>query len=137
MDTELIPIKFDKVMQTRAYTVVVLGNEIKKFAIYMDSSTGKAMQMHLTETTKPRPYTHDLMNMIFRGLDITIKQIVIRDVQDTVYFARLFLEQKNGEILHILEIDARPSDCITLALINNTPVFCTKEVFEKAVPMEE
>lgn len=137
MEAELIPIKFDKVMQTRAYTVVLLGNEQKKFAIYTEPTMGKSMQMHLTQTQKPRPYTHDLINMIFRGLDIKIRQIVINDIQDTIYFARLFLEQKIGDILHLVEIDARPSDCITLALINNVPVFCTKEVWDKVLPVKE
>lgn len=137
MDAELIPIKFEKVMQSRSYTVVVLETPEKKFAIYTDPSSGRAMQMHLAGTAKPRPYTHDLMNMMFRGFEIKIRQIIIMDLQDTIYFARIFLEQKMGDILQIVEIDARPSDCITLALMHNTPVFCTREVLNKVVPMEE
>jgi uncharacterized protein len=62
---------------------------------------------------------------------------VINDVQDTIYFARLFLEQDRGDIRHIVEIDARPSDCITLALMNNAPVYCTREVLEKTISVEE
>jgi bifunctional DNase/RNase len=54
-----------------------------------------------------------------------------------VYFARLFLEQTIGNLRHILEIDARPSDCITLALMNNVPVYCTREVLEKTIAIEE
>lgn len=137
MDAELIPVKFDKVMQSKSYTCVVLGTDEKKFAIYSDPTSGKAMQRYLTESEKMRPSTHDLINMIFRGYDIKIRQVVINDLQDTVYFARIFFEQKIGDVLHILEIDARPSDCITLALENKTPVFCTKEVLDKVVPMVE
>jgi bifunctional DNase/RNase len=135
--TELIPITFNKVMQTRSYTVVILGTEDKRFAIYTDPSIGRTIQMHLTDIERPRPLTHDLINMIFKGLDVEVKQIVINDIQETVYFARLFLEQKIGEQRHIIEIDARPSDCITLALMNNVPVYCTREVFERTVPVEE
>ncbi len=98
---ELIPIKFEKVMQSRAYTCVVLGNEEKKFAIYTDPASGKALQLYLASTEKPRPYTHDLINSIFRGLEIRVKQVVINDLQDTIYFARLFLEQQIGDLLHI------------------------------------
>ena len=83
---ELIPIKFEKVVQFRSYTCVVLASEDKKFAIYSDSSSGKVMQTHLASTPKSRPYTHDLVNRIFQGLGIKVKQIVINDVQDTVYF---------------------------------------------------
>jgi len=135
MESELIPIKFDKILQSKSYTCVVLGTDEKKFAIYTDPFSGKAMQRFLTEAETLRPPTHELVNKIFRGYDIKIRQIVINDLQDTIYFARIFLEQQMGDILHILEIDARPSDCITLALINRTPVFCTREVFERVVPV--
>lgn len=137
MELELIPIKFEKVFQSKSYTCVVLGTEQKKFGIYTDTFSGKALQLYLTDSEKPRPYTHDLLNMIFRGYDIKVKQVVINDVQDTIFYARLYLEQKMGEILHILEVDARPSDCITLAVVNKVPVYCTRDVLDKAVPMVE
>lgn len=135
--SELVQLSFDKIMQTRSYTVVVLGTKTKKFAIYTDPSIGKALQMYLTGVQKPRPLTHDLLDSILRGLNIKIIQVVINDIQDTVYFARLYLEQESLEGRHILEIDARPSDCITLALMNNIPVYCTREVLEKTIPIEE
>ena len=134
---ELILIKFEKVKQSRSYTCIVMGTEEKKFAIYTDPASGKAMQVYLSSIEKQRPLTHDLMTLIFRGLDIKLKQIVINDLQDTVYFARLFLEQQIGDILHIVEIDARPSDCITLALLHKIPVYCTKNVLEKTISHEE
>ncbi|MFI5334932.1 MAG: bifunctional nuclease family protein, partial [Chlamydiales bacterium] len=61
----------------------------------------------------------------------------ISDVEDTIYFARLFLEQMVGEERHIVEIDARPSDCIILALMYNAPIYCKSELFDKVVPVEE
>lgn len=132
---ELIQLSFDKIMQTRTYTVIVLAAHGKRFAIYTDPLIGKTLQMYLTGIERQRPLTHDLMSNIFKGLSIKIKQVVISDVQDTVYFARLFLEVEENDFKHILEIDARPSDCITLALMNNIPVFCTRDVLEKTVPV--
>lgn len=137
MLSELVQLSFDKIMQTRSYTVVILSAQDKKFAIYTDPSIGKTLQMYLTGAEKPRPLTHDLMDLVFKGLNVEIKQVVINDIQDTVYYARLFLEQNLGDIRHILEIDARPSDCITLALMNNVPVYCTREVLDKTVPIDE
>lgn len=137
MDSELILLSFDKIMQTRSYTVVILGAPEKRFAIYTDPSIGRTLQIYLTGADKPRPLTHDLMNSIFLGLGVKLLQVVINDIQDTVYYARLFLEQFIGGIRHIIEVDARPSDCITLALLNNIPVYCTKEVLEKTIPIEE
>lgn len=137
MHSELIQLSFDKIMQTRSYTVIVLNGQGKRFAIYTDPSIGRNLQVFLTGSEKPRPLTHDLLNSIFRGYEIRIKQVVINDIQDTTYFARLFLEQDLGDIRHIVEIDARPSDCITLALMNNAPVYCSREVLEKTLPVDE
>lgn len=137
MLSELVQLSFDKIMQTRAYTVVIMAAESKRFAIYTDPSIGQKLQIILTGIAKPRPLTHDLMDMIFRGLEVNILQVVINDIQDTVYFARLFLELVREEYRHIIEVDARPSDCITLALMNNVPVYCTREVLEKAIPINE
>lgn len=137
MLSELIPLSFDKIMQTRTYTVVILGTKNKRFAIYTEPNIGHILQLHLTETVKPRPLTHDLMDMIFKGYGIKLKQVVINDVLDTTYFARLFLEQEIGDIRHIVELDARPSDCITLALMTNAPVYCTREVLEKTIAVED
>lgn len=137
MLSELIQVSFEKIMQTRSYTVMILNAREKRFAIYTEPNVGKILQMHLTNTEKPRPFTHDLIDMIFRGMDVRVKQVVINDIQDTVYFARLFLEQDLEDIRHIIEIDARPSDCLTLALMNNAPVYCTHEVLYKTVSIED
>lgn len=133
---ELVPISFNKIMQSRAYTVIILGTEKKQFAIYTDPVVGKNLQHLLTGEPPERPSTHNLMDSIFKGLEITPLQVVINNVEDTIYFSRLFLEQKVGDQTQILEIDARPSDCLTLALMYGIPLFCSKEVLEKAVPIE-
>jgi hypothetical protein len=137
MHAELVQLSFDKIMQTKSYTVVILGARDKRFAIYTDPNIGRTLQLYLTGAEKPRPLTHDLIDMLLKGLGVKIKQVVINDIHETVYYARLFLEQDLGEIRHIIEIDARPSDCITLALMNNVPVYCTREVLEKTIPIEE
>lgn len=138
MPSELIQLSFDKIMQTRSYTVIILGANNKRFAIYTDPSVGHNLQLLLTETEKPRPLTHDLINWIFEGLSIRVKQIIINDVQDTVYYARLFIEQNlEDNFRHILEIDVRPSDGIMLAFMHNAPVYCTREVLDKTIPVED
>ena len=134
---ELIQIKFDKMTQSPSYTCIILGTDEKKFAIYTEVKCGRLIQDYLTSAQKERPYTHELMNRIFKGLDIKLKQIVINDLEDTVYFARLFLEQQVGETTHIVELDARPSDCITLALLHKVPLYCTREVLEKTIAYDD
>ena len=133
MTAELIPITCHKVMQTKAYTAIVLGTQEKQFAIYTSPHVGHHIQLHLTQRQKSRPLTHDLITALLRGLNLQLLQVVIHHVEDTVYFARLFLQQQVGDERHVLEIDARPSDCITLALMCHTPLFCKKEVLDKVV----
>lgn len=138
MLNELVQLSFDKILQTQSYTVVILMGLNKRFAIYTDPSIGKLLQMHLTGAEKQRPLTHHLMSLIFKGYDIKVKQVVINDMKDTIYFARLFLEQiQEDGIKNIVEIDARPSDCITLALMHNVPVYCTKDVLDRTIPVED
>ena len=137
MFSDLIQLSFDKIMQTRTYTVIILRAKDKKFAIYVEPQVGKLLQMYLTDSEKQRPLTHDLVSSIFKGLDIVIKQVVINDLQDTIYYARLFLEQQKGDMRHIVEVDCRPSDAITMAIVHNAPVWCTREVLEKTIPVIE
>lgn len=137
MLTEIIQLTFDKIMQTRAYSVIVLSAQGKKFAIYTEPNVGKILQQHLTGMPKGRPSTHELLMNVLKGTNMRIRQVVINDVQDTTYFARLFLEYDADDIHHIIEIDARPSDCIMLALINNVPVYCTHDVLEKSIAIDD
>jgi hypothetical protein len=134
---QLVQINFNKIMQSRAYTVIILGNEEKQFAIYTDPLVGRNLQCLLTGEKPPRPYTHNLLDSIFKGLDVQLKQVIINNIEDTIYFSRLFLEQNVGEEKQILEIDARPSDCLTLALMHNAPIYVKKDVLTAAVPVDQ
>jgi len=123
-------------MQAGSYTVFLLSVEDKYFSIYTAPKVGEMIQSLLSDKPLPRPYTHELMNNVFQGLDIKPLQMVIQDVEDTVYFARLFLEQKVGDERKILELDSRPSDCLVLSLMNNIPILCRREAYEKIIPVE-
>lgn len=133
MHAEFVRIRFSKIMQTRAYTVVVLGNDDKQFAIYTEPRVGRVLQLYLAGGKHPRPLTHDLMGDLFLGYDVRILQVVIHDMHDTIYFARLYLEQIANNLRHIVELDARPSDCLTLALLHDAPVYCTRQVLEQTI----
>ena len=132
-----IPLALDKVMQANTYTVFVLKGMDKRFAIYTTPGIGATVQKTLDGKHPERPSTHHLVSSLFRGFNIKPVQVVIWDVEDTVYKARLFLEQKNGDQTQMIEIDARPSDCLALALLHHTPILCRKEVLEKVVCIED
>jgi bifunctional DNase/RNase len=134
MDSQLVPITFHKILQSRAYTVVVLGTLEKQFAIYMEPQIGKDIQMYLAQGKKKRPSSHNLIQSILQGYHIRPLQVIIEDVEEAIYFAKLFLETSNEAQRTILEIEARPSDCIILAILSKVPIYCRKEVLEKVVP---
>lgn len=134
---ELIPISFSKIVQSNAYTILILGTKQKKFAIYTDPLVGHNLQLYLSEEPPERPSSHNLIGSICKGFNIKIIQVVISGVEDTLYFARLFLEQEREGLKEIAEIDARPSDCISLALMYRVPILCRRDVLEQAVPIED
>lgn len=81
----------------------------------------------------PRPLTHDLMANIFEAFDATLEQVRITEVNDGVFYAELVFD--NG-----IEVSARPSDSIALALRTGAPILCSDEVLDLAgvlVPAEE
>jgi len=76
----------------------------------------------------PRPMTHDLIKAVIDQLGAKVQRIIISDLQDQTFFARIFLEQDGREI----EIDARPSDSLALALRSKAPIFVTESVVQQA-----
>lgn len=136
IDSELIPLKFHKIIQSPIYTLFILGTSTRQFAIYTSAHVGNQIRIHLTNQAKTRPHGSDLIRAIFKGLHIKILHIVINDVQDTIYYVRLLIEQQVGEKRTIMEIDVRPSDCFSIVFEENVPIFCTKEVLDKVIEIE-
>ena len=137
MTEDFVQVSFDRIVQTRAYTAVVLRENELRFAIFSDQTVGKFLQSHLGGEERQRPVTHDLLSTIFQACDIRVIQVLINDVQDCTFFARLFLETVKDGVRHVIEVDARPSDCIILAFLQNAPVLCARHVLEKVIPFSE
>ena len=131
--SELIPLSFHKILQSRSYTVIIVGTEEKKFAIYAEPQVGHYLQMQMVKANPLRPNTFAFIEHLLEGLGGKILQVVINDVQDTTYFARLFIEIAQEKSKLILELDARPSDCIILALSRKIPFFCNRDVLNKTI----
>jgi len=90
-----------------------------------------AIALALEGTQVPRPLSHDLMRTMLESLHASLEQIVIHDIKDSTFFAKLIV-RSNGDTQ---EIDARPSDCIALALRMQAPIYVSdKIVLEETVP---
>jgi hypothetical protein len=114
---------------------VFLTNGEKTIAIFVDHSVAAAITMSIHKIKKPRPLTHDLIANIFAGLGVKVQKILVNDLKDDTFFARLFLCQENELGKNVLEIDARPSDSIALALAHNASIFVSQDVWSRAEDM--
>jgi bifunctional DNase/RNase len=109
-------------------TPVVLLENLKgeMLPIYIGHLEALSIGNVLKNISPPRPMAHDLMINIFDSLGIKIEGVMIDDKIDRVYYARLLIRKDNN----IIQFDARPSDCIALALRVGAPIRIRKKVLE-------
>lgn len=137
MDNTVIPVVVKGVMPTSSGCAVFLGNKDKTFVVYMDQVIGSTIQRAVNDEMLQRPMTHDLINNLLLGLGAQVERSIINDVKDGTFFARLIISMKNELGEKIVEIDARPSDSIVLALSNKKPLYVTENVLSKVDDMTE
>ena len=90
----------------------------------------------MTGQLPPRPLTHDLFLLALETFGAKVSRIVIVRVENDIYYARLILEAEN-EIMErkIVELDARPSDCLALSVRCGAPVFVVRELWNSLPDM--
>jgi bifunctional DNase/RNase len=137
MQNDVVLVIVKGVMPTANGCAVFLGNDDKTFVIYVDHSVGNAIQMTMSGVKKDRPLTHDLIGTMFLGLGVQMEHIVINDAREGTYFARILLRMENEVAKKILELDARPSDSIVLALQQKRPIYVARAVFDSVEDMTE
>ena len=130
MNTDVVVVTIKAVVPTANGCAVFLGNDEKTFVIYVDHFVGNAIQMSLNGVKKERPLTHDLIGSVLLGLGTQLDHIVINDVAEGTFFARILLKMENEIGKKIIEIDARPSDSIVLALQQKRPIYAAQKVFD-------
>jgi len=137
MSKDTVTVHVKGAMPTANGCAVFLGHESKTFVIYVDHSVGNSIQMTLDGVKKERPLTHDLIASILLGLGATLDHVVINDTRDGTFFARILLHMDNELGKKIVEIDARPSDSIVLALQLKRPIYVARTVFDSVEDMTE
>jgi bifunctional DNase/RNase len=114
---------------------VFLSNGEKVIAIFVDHSVAAAITMFLHGIKKPRPLTHDLIAAILAGLGVKVPKVVVNDLKDDTFFARISMAQESELGRSLVEIDARPSDAIAIALQQGSPIYVSPKVWDKAEDM--
>lgn len=145
MPEKLHKIRIKKVLgPINAGTAVLLGNDDKTFVMFIGTNEGAALLRELNDEPPPRPMTHDLLAYVLSGFDISIARIVISSIVDSTFCATLVLQQRctdgddqwNGKRNEV-RIDARPSDCLVLALKEGVEIFATQSVLDEVRDISE
>lgn len=137
MKTNVVPVNIRAILPASSGVALFLGNDEKVFVIQVEHSMGAVIDMALRGTVKDRPLTHDLIGTIFQGFGISVERVVITELKNSTYFARLILKQENELGQKFIEIDARPSDCLAIAAGAKRPVFVSKPLFDEVEDMTE
>lgn len=89
----------------------------------------QSIQLRVRDVELPRPMTHDLMTHVIRDLDASLHSVVIDRMDQQTFYAKMNLQKSSGESV---SIDARPSDCIAVALRAGAPIYAESQVMKAA-----
>ncbi|NOK57488.1 MAG: bifunctional nuclease family protein [Chloroflexi bacterium AL-W] len=102
--------------------------------IFIGPFEADAIAIALQGLEPQRPMTHDLLKTVFSELGASIRYILISDIRDSTFYARVVADQGS----HTIEIDSRPSDAIALAVRTDVPIYVEPHVLEQGgTPLEE
>jgi len=106
----------------------------RQVPIIVGSNEAQAIAMAIEGIEMPRPMTHDLMLDIIHSLDVDIKHIVISDIRNGTFFAKITMTTlASGDVT----VDSRPSDAIAIGLRSMVPIFVEEVVFNSVSLIEQ
>ena len=111
--------------------VLVEPNTQKALPIWIGVFEAEAISRGLEDAVTLRPMTHDLMKQILDTLQASLTKVVINDLKENTFYARLYVNIDGEETI----IDSRPSDAIALAVRVKAPIYVTESVLEATKEM--
>lgn len=101
----------------------------RSFPIVIGLPEAQAIERRLKGQTIKRPQTHDLLMNLLEALGGKLESIIIHDLSDHTFYARLNVKDAKG---NLLKIDSRPSDAIALGIASNVPIYVEDRVLDEA-----
>ena len=121
--------RIEQTRQTGSYNVVLREKRgTRRLAVTVGPAEAFAIQSDLSNMRSERPMTYDLMKSLVSGLGGDLNRVVVNNVTDTTFYAKVIMNSNGKEV----EIDSRPSDAIALALRAKVPIFADVAVLDKA-----
>jgi len=116
-------------MQNYNRVVILKEREAERYLlIWIGPAEAEAIAMRLGDIQPPRPQTHDLLRNIIESLDARVSHVLVNDLNNDTFYARVVLESNGRQI----EIDSRTSDAIALAVRCQVPIYAEESVLERA-----
>ena len=137
MKKDVVQVQIRGLLPANSGCALFVGNDEKVFVIQVELNMGTVIGMALRGAHHERPLTHDLIARMCDGFGITVERVVITELRNSTYFARLILKQRNELGEKLVEIDARPSDCLALAAMQKKPIYVTAQLFHQVEDMSE
>lgn len=137
MKREVVPVTIRGILPAQSGCAIFVGNDEKVFVIHVEHNMGVVIGRFIKKLANERPLTHDLFVTVFEGFGISIERVVITSLKNSTYFASIILQQQNELGRKLVEIDARPSDCLALAAAQGRPIFVSSKLFEQVEDMTE
>src|SRR5215212_8708368 len=130
--TRLVEMQIESVrvhMLSNRHVVILKDNEGDRYLpIWIGAWEASAIAMRLQGLAAERPLTHDLFATTLEQLAVRIDRVVISELAEETYHARVYLDRDGLEV----EVDARPSDALALAVRSEVPIFAAEEVLSLA-----
>jgi bifunctional DNase/RNase len=125
----MVEVKVDsvRVNLVGSHRVVILKelNSERYLPIWIGQAEAESITLQLTNTKLPRPLTHDLIVDAIRALGATVRYVLVNDLRDETFYARVVLRTRDGKDL---SIDSRPSDAIAIAVRVDCPIYVDDDV---------
>ncbi len=125
---EEVEVRIYSIATTLTESIIFLDeiNGIRLLPIWIGPFESQAIVMKMSGYISPRPMTHDLLYRVINQLDGKIIKVVIDDLKENTYFAKIHIQKDN----EIVKIDSRPSDAIALAVRSGCKIFVNKKILE-------
>ncbi|MCA1812800.1 MAG: bifunctional nuclease family protein [Halobacteriales archaeon] len=134
---DTVPVSIENVLMSSQGPVVLLapgngGFQGRVLPIFIDHAQALNIQIALEGELSPRPMTHDLFSTVLNELGAIVEKVVIEELAQNTFYASLYIEiERNGK-KDTKRFDARPSDCLALAVRVNARIEVRRSVMDQA-----
>lgn len=132
-----IRVKIERVLVSQQEAVVLLASENGEFhgkvlPVFVDLGQAMNIQVSLEGRMMGRPLTHDLFTNVLNELGANVEKVIIEEIAQNTFFATLHVELDRSGKRERVSFDARPSDCLALAVRSGAAIQVRRKVFDVA-----